>query len=89
MSVRTIYKCDKCSSETEKNEQFWTVGVTANAQLYTSRDFVTGFSMQVCRPCLESLGIHVRTKPADGQEAPPRPTLEEVILEIVRTGLNV
>lgn len=81
MSIKTIYKCDKCGSEQESNNQFWTVGVTANCSNYASRDFVAGKSMQVCRPCLESFGIHVQHKQDEPAQQPP--TLEELILEII------
>ena len=44
MSVRTIYKCDKCGKEQETHEQFWKVGVVAfpfTGTLNTYSPFVT------------------------------------------------
>ena len=83
MSIKTIYTCDKCGNEQATQEQFWTVGVTANCGLNAHKYFVAGMSMQVCRPCLESLGIYAQ-KREDEPDAPKPPTLEELIIEIVR-----
>jgi hypothetical protein len=44
---------------------------------------VEGKHMQVCRPCLESFGIHVQTKTKD-DVVPTVPSLEELIREIVQ-----
>ncbi len=82
MTVKTIYICDKCGNEAADSKQFWTVGVTANCHTSLAGHFVTGMSMQVCRPCLESFGIHVQKKPKE-EEAPKIPTLEEAIIEII------
>lgn len=83
MSIRTIYKCDRCAGEQDTPAQFWTVGVFANCQS-NSRDFVSSeHKMHVCRPCLESLGIYVRKQ--DMPTGVPPPTLEDLIREIVAT----
>ena len=84
MSVKTIYTCDKCKAEQETVNQFWTVGVTATHGCSdSSREFVKNKHMQVCRPCLESLGLYVQIKP-EHKASPPRiPTVEELIREIV------
>ena len=83
MSIRTIYTCEKCGAEQLTGDQFWTVGVQANHHAYSPQvwQFVTGKSLQVCRPCLESFGIHVQTKP--NEEPAPVPTVEELIREII------
>ena len=85
MSVKTIYTCDKCGAEQLSAEQFWTVGVWAihsvNNLPTNPSEFVQNKSMQVCRPCLELLGIHVKTKP--GAEIATPPTVEELIREIL------
>ena len=85
--IRTIYKCDKCGNEQDTPAQFWTVGVTANHALYVGNDFVNGKSMNVCRKCLESFGIHVQTKPDDPKHVEP-PTLEDLIIEIVQRAVG-
>lgn len=84
MSIRTIYKCDKCGNEQATAEQFWTVGVSAKHHMYGSNnDFVAGKSLEVCRPCLESFGIHVQKKP--GETTPsPVPSVEDLIREIIQ-----
>jgi hypothetical protein len=83
MAVNVIYKCDKCGNEQNTSEQFWTVGVTANHGTGCSRHFVEDKFMQVCRTCLESFGICVRTKKQDPQINQAIPSVEELIREII------
>ena len=82
MATKMVYTCDKCGSEQNHGDQFWTVGVTATMSIYAGDQRVDKFSMQVCRPCLESLGIHVRTETKEKPDHNP-PTLEDLIREIV------
>lgn len=83
MSRKTIYTCDKCKSEQLTPEQFWTVGVQANHYPTASGtyDFVEGKKLEVCRPCLESFGIYVRTR--ENEPKPTVPTVEELIRQIL------
>lgn len=87
MTVKTIYICDKCGSEQDSSKQFWTVGVTATCSIHPDphgyRRFVEDKYLQVCRPCLESFGIHVQTRPEHKDNPPQIPTIEELIREIV------
>lgn len=78
--ITTIYKCDKCGNEQDTDEQFWTVGITARTKWHQDMD-ATERSIQVCRPCLESFGIHVSQKKDKPLPAPP--TVEELIREII------
>ena len=90
MSVKTLYTCDKCGSVQETADQFWTVGVTANHGMHPEAQnlYVNTVTIpldkhvQVCRPCLESFGIHVMQKPSDPPK-PQLPTVEELIREII------
>ena len=84
MAVKTIYTCDKCGNEQEKPDQFWTVGVSATHSVYPSNNYVQDKSMHVCRPCLESLGIHVQKKPEHEENPPKIPSVEDLIREIVQ-----
>ena len=81
--IKTIYICEKCGHEQLTDQQFWKVGVQAHPINYphTANSFVTGKTMEVCRPCLESFGIHVQQK-QDGP-AQPVPTVEDLIKEII------
>ena len=79
--IQTIYKCDKCGHEQHTPEQFWTVGVTADCWGMGSK-FVPDKSLQVCRPCLEHLGIYPRQKTIESPTYAP-PSLEELIREIL------
>ena len=83
MSVRTIYKCDKCGDEQNNNNQFWTVGVTANCGCHTSEEYVAGKSMQVCRTCLEGFGIHIQKKTGQAEQ-PKVPSVEELLAELIQ-----
>lgn len=84
MSRQVIYKCDKCGSEQATADQFWTVGVKASPLNYPHDMFVSNkHVMEVCRPCLESFGIHVQPTPKDQPQPPAPPTLEELISDIV------
>ena len=74
--IITIYKCDKCSNEQNTDNQFWTVGITATTS-QSSSGALPIKSINVCRPCLESLGINV-TKKKD-VPLPEPPTIEELI----------
>lgn len=84
MTVRTLYICDRCGNEQDKAAQFWTVGVTANCgELRMSTYFVPGKYIQVCRPCLDNMGVLVKEKPKD-QESPQPPTVEDLVREIIQ-----
>ena len=83
MSVKTLYICDKCGGTQETADQYWFVGVTANRGIHPEgRLYVKDKHMHVCRPCLESFGIHVMQKPSDPPNPQP-PTVEELIREII------
>lgn len=88
MAVKTIYTCDKCGEEQLTPAQFWTVGVTATCQLYSSDVYVKGKVLQVCRPCLESFGIHVTHRPGAVKPATIAPSTEDLIREIVQRSLG-
>ena len=79
--ITTIYKCDRCEKTQENGNQFWTVSVTVlhygSNQSFTSSDKF----IQVCRECLEELGIHRQERPLD--ERPPAPSIEDLIKEII------
>ena len=81
MAIQVIYKCDKCRKDQASAEQFWSLEVYGSEGLnHTPRPVTTPF--QVCRPCLESLGIYVK-KPVDAEKAAAFPTIDELIREIV------
>jgi hypothetical protein len=86
MSIKTEYKCDRCGVAQATAVQFWEVGVTANCidATFKNDSFVCGKRMQVCRTCLEILGIHTQKREPD---APAPPTIEELILEIVNNAM--
>lgn len=84
MTINTIFKCDKCGNEQNIPTQFWKVGITVMCLEYSSPGQEVKH-MHVCRHCLESFGIYVKEKKP---EAPPPPTIEDIIQEIVRNTIN-
>ena len=80
--IKTIYKCDKCGNEQYAADQFWNVIISAGSVHFSQN---TVKRIMVCRPCLESFGIHV-TKQKD-TEPPKPPTIEELLREIINMGL--
>ena len=56
MAIITIYKCDKCGAEQSTAEQFWKLSVQYE-HLGTSLCVSGTDGINVCRKCLESLGI--------------------------------
>lgn len=86
MAITTIYKCDRCNSEQSSNTQLWQLNV-AYRHLGTgySENKTTG--IQVCRKCLESLGINASKAVRESPEYNP-PTIEDLIAEIVQRELD-
>lgn len=83
MAVTVTYTCDKCGMQQPTSNQFWTVGIKAQCSGHTSDQYISNkFKMEICRPCLEYLGIHPTEKTVNDPEYQP-PTLEELIREIV------
>jgi hypothetical protein len=81
MSVRTIYKCDKCGAEQDESEQFWKVMISAQIINYYGSSYPVK-DIQVCRPCLESFGIHDQ-RPVAVKETAPAPSVEDLIRQIM------
>lgn len=85
--VKTTYTCDMCKTEADNANQFWTVGVFAKCdygRYVQPEEFVYAVEnrqMQVCRACLESLGIHVKEKRVDASTPPV--TTEDLIRQIL------
>jgi hypothetical protein len=83
MATTTIHTCDKCKQEIRDINQKWVLKVTADSYYTLSRFQSTPLKeLEVCRPCLESFGIHVKTKPTP--DTPPPPTVEELFTELVQ-----
>ena len=85
MSIQTIYRCDRCGAEQEEAEQFWTVSIGVNEGTHapSCTQLVLGKSIQVCRSCLEELGIYDHRSDATKAKAPPVPSVENLILQIL------
>tara|TARA_R110000822_G_scaffold70758_2_gene170934 strand:- start:810 stop:1106 length:297 start_codon:yes stop_codon:yes gene_type:complete len=96
--IKTLYECDMCGKVQEAlgpckvqevSTQFWDVGVTAkaNSSLSNYATFVTP-PLQVCRSCLEDMGIHVKeSNPKKPLPLTPT-TLEDLIVEIVKKTIK-
>jgi len=86
MSTKIIKSCDRCGIEVSGDDQFWRVGIRAVCDKiirFEDAGFVDSrHAMDVCRPCLELMGIHVLKR--DNTPPPQAPSLEELIREICR-----
>lgn len=80
MSITVTYTCDRCGSAQTTNEQFWTLEVQARCNTQFPYEVA---KIQVCRPCLELLGIHRRVKEGVKDKRPAPPTVEDLIREII------
>lgn len=80
--IVTIYKCDRCGAEQGSREQFWTVGVSASCSLALPPHEPYKKQIQVCRPCLDVLGIFVKEGATD-DSVRHVPSVEELIREII------
>lgn len=84
----TIVTCDLCKGTINNDAQTWNVCIYARcgykphvSSVYESPEL----ALEICRPCLDRLGIQVGyRKPEDIVQ--PIPTIEDVIRELV---LNV
>jgi len=88
MSKKTIYTCDRCGADQETRNQFWALRVQVK-HFDNPLDWDPAYSeMEVCRSCLEHLGIH----PSPATKASPDynpPSTEELIREILsRVGVQ-
>ncbi len=91
MSKTTIYKCDKCGVEQDNSTQFWKLRVGVDPYGYLVQKVIVvppEREMDVCRPCLELLGIYISEAKIGEESAPSIPTLEELIIEIVRNAME-
>lgn len=96
MSIEVIHKCDRCkevipdaNNSFKAINQFWEVGIVTLCKSNTSgslnmvnRHLPSNVKIEVCRPCLESIGMLPKEVPKGEKPIVP-PTLEERIIEIV------
>lgn len=81
--IKTTYICDKCGQEQDKREQFWALGVWAShTGGYHESVVEHKLSIQVCRPCLESFGVHVQ-KETKAAPAYVERTIEDILRELI------
>lgn len=82
--IKTTYICDKCNAEQDTREQFWTLGIWVNygGSGYGESAHEHKRSIQVCRPCLESLGVHVTQETRAKPEFVER-TTEDILRELI------
>jgi len=82
--IKTTYICDRCSAEQDTRDQFWSIGIWASHNGFGCSDSAQEHkrSIQVCRPCLESLGVHVQaeTKAKPGHV---ERTTEDILRELL------
>ena len=81
--ITTVYKCDRCGKEQSVPEQMWNMEIHCRhlGSQGSCTDKVKGALW--CRMCVESFGL-LPTNPPAPPEQIPKPTVEELIREIIR-----
>ena len=82
--IKTTYICDRCSHEQETRDQFWSIGIWAahNGMGYNDSAQEHKRSIQVCRPCLEALGVNV-TRETSSKATYVERTTEDILRELI------
>ena len=81
--ISIIYKCDKCGVDQSTKEQFWELSAVAThlgSSYLQARPCTKPY--QVCRKCLEHMGIYTQKVIRNSPEFNP-PTIEELLKEII------
>jgi sulfur relay (sulfurtransferase) complex TusBCD TusD component (DsrE family) len=85
--IKTTYVCDRCAQEQGTTQQFWSIGVWA-APLHGGGGGYSDYAqqhklaIQVCRPCLEALGVNV-SPAAKGEQPASERTTEDILTELL------
>jgi len=89
----TTLKCDRCGESWDPSDrrQFWPVAVVLG---HEGAGALSGYGTKLshivkqqewCRPCIDTVGLlSGYQEPKPGEQAPPQPTLEDLIREIAR-----
>ena len=81
--ISIIYKCDKCGAEQNTKNQFWELSVTTT---HLGSPFLETTKCtkpyQVCRKCLEHMGIYTQKSIKESTEFNP-PTIEKLLKEVI------
>lgn len=86
---KTIVTCDLCKQEIGGGNQTWNVLLYAECGRKPKPDFSDSpkLSLEICRPCLDKLGITVNYKLQEElREAAP--TIEDMIRTIVAEAIS-
>lgn len=78
MAIITNYICDKCNDSQVTPQQFWTLGLHLNHNF--SNPYKT---INLCRNCLESFGIHATDETKKSPDYNPPKTVEDLFREII------
>jgi len=90
MSRETIVTCDLCKAIIKDDEQHWNVLLYATASYQPHPEnspHTPWLRLEICRPCLDRLGIAVRNKKPEELHAPV-PTIEDMIRELVANAVE-
>lgn len=89
MSIKYTRTCDKCAAVVDDKDQLWSIKILpvcySGAHAQDTFDSSPTMKLDVCRPCLESFGLHVMRKP--NVPAKPIPTIVEAIQEMIDISL--
>ena len=84
--LTTVYECDRCGKKDEDNQmQLWTVRISYQAQGSGWNNWSDYRNVDWCRECAVKAGFVGSDKERKEVQAPePKPTIEELIREIVQ-----
>ena len=87
--IVTTYTCDRCGHSQTGEGNLWTVRVQVGPGVNHQFNHYDGNKLLWCRPCIEFfnnlLSLFRDAKPSP--DAPPPPTIDDMIREIVREEL--
>lgn len=83
MAVKTTYTCDLCGHTQDDSNQMWWVGVSIDQNRHTSQRYAK-MDQLWCRACALKRHLLPFSDEKQKAKAPPPPTLEDLVREIVR-----
>ncbi len=88
MGITTTYKCDRCEHEQDNTTQMWSIEVGiksagTNPMFLTSRQTALW-----CRKCVEDVHLLKIPQHEPQRDLPSKPTIEDLVREIVEDAAN-
>lgn len=85
--ITTIYKCDRCGHEQPHYEQMWDIAVICGHHSWSATHSEREKALW-CRKCAETFHLLPPDRKPAAHVLPEKPTLEQLIREIIREELQ-